>query len=284
MATNTPSDTPTKAQWDALCRDVKSNLLEEVGEETWYLIIATVLTVSPRPHLLAEFWTHLTHTDAEFSTAESQSRLSTRLGDVLLKQLTLIGAPQMLSALIPLAKSQTQNKGEEQRGELDLSSWSSTTLPALHAHGIETITSIYGDLWPSIFKTFGPHRPVVGFHELTIVYGLYLSDFTHLTPLETEIVVFTSITCQGLKGPSLWHVRGLGRVLGARGSDEETPKMRRIKDIIRGVKTAIASVVEFVGPEMVARSRLDGGPDGLQGWPNVGDVLRDLGGWGDDGP
>jgi hypothetical protein len=114
-------------------------------------------------------------------------------------------------------------------------------------------------------------------HELTIVYGLYLSDFTHLSPLETELIAFTSITCQGLRGPGLWHIRGLGRLLGARGTDEENEKMRRIKDIIRGVKVAVGRSVEFVGEEMMRRSGLDRGA-----WGNVGDIGRELGGWGDD--
>ncbi|KIX02821.1 uncharacterized protein Z518_08764 [Rhinocladiella mackenziei CBS 650.93] len=243
---------------------------------------ATILTVSPEPHYLADFWTHLTTHDPEFSTTESKKRLSIRLSDMLLKQITLIGAPQVLSALIPLAHRQTGGKGEENRGELDLDQWSDKTFPALHARGIETITSIYGTLWPTIFKTFGPHRSSMGLHELTIVYGLYLSDFTHLSALETELVAFTCITAQGLRGPSLWHVRGLGRVLGARGKDDEIPKMRRIKDVIRGVKVAAMRAVEFCGSEMVVKSRLDGGKDGTQCWPNVGDVVRELGGWGDD--
>jgi hypothetical protein len=158
-----------------------------------------------------------------------------------------------------------------------------TSFPALHARGVDTIKTIYGSLWQNIFSTFGPHRTEVGLHELTIVYGLYLSDFRHLSALETELVAFTSITCQGLRGPALWHVRGLGRVLGARGVDEETQKMRRVKDVVRGVKVAVASVVEFVGDEMVRRSGLDANASvGGLGWPNVGDVVRELGGWGDD--
>jgi hypothetical protein len=140
---------------------------------------------------------------------------------------------------------------------------------------------VYGDLWPNIFRTFGPHRPQVGIHELTIVYGLYLADFQYLTALETELVAFTSIICQGLRGPALWHVRGLGRVLGARGNNDENDKMRRIKNVVRGVKVAVSMVVEFCGPDMVKRSGLDASNGGL-GWPNVGDVVRDLGGWGDD--
>ncbi|KIY00830.1 uncharacterized protein Z520_03496 [Fonsecaea multimorphosa CBS 102226] len=277
---STPAS-PTNEQWEELCKDVKESLLEEMGQESWYIIIATVITVSPRPQLLADFWTYIITHDTAFSTPESQTRLSDRLRDTLLKQIVLIGAPQVLSALIPLAQRQTEGKGEQERGELDLQQWSNITLPSLHARGIEAITSIYGSLWPRIFQTFGPHRPQMGIHEIAIVYGLYLGDFSSLTPLETELVAFTSITCQGLRGPSLWHVRGLGRVLGARGNDDENPKMRRIKDVVRGVKVAVARGVEFCGSEMVVRSGLDAS-DGRGGWPNVGDVGRELGGWGDD--
>lgn len=63
---------------------------------------------------------------------------------MLLKQLTLIGAPQMLSALIPWAKVQTagEGKGEEKRGELDLEQWYDTlivfqdTQPSIHLNSL----------------------------------------------------------------------------------------------------------------------------------------------------
>lgn len=119
--------------------------------------------------------------------------------------------------------------------------------------------------------------------ELFTVYGLYLSDYEQLTPIETELVVFTSITCLGLgTGPSLWHLRGLGRLLGARGveagddvSEEQVRKIHEVKDMLRGVKTSIMAVVEFVGSEFERKAK-------IEAWPNVGDVQRALGGWGED--
>ena len=52
---------------------------------------------------------------------------------MLLKQITLVGAPQVLSALIPWAKAQmegvsgaeakTGKEGEEKRAELDVGQW-----------------------------------------------------------------------------------------------------------------------------------------------------------------
>lgn len=112
--------------------------------------------------------------------------------------------------------------------------------------------------------------------ELFTVYGLYLSDFEQLTPIEAELIVFVTISCLGLgTGPALWHLRGLGRLLGARGDDDNQAKVRRAKDVIRSVKVAIMGVVEFVGEEFLAKAKLDT-------WPNVGDVVRVLGGWGED--
>jgi hypothetical protein len=132
MAANdisSPSE-PMKQEWDDLIQDVKSQLLSEMGTESWYLLIATVLTVGPRPHLLASFWTHIISQDPVFSSSEAQTRLSERLRDLLLKQMTLVGAPQLLSAMIPLAKVQAEGKpeiieeGVQQKGEMDLSQWS----------------------------------------------------------------------------------------------------------------------------------------------------------------
>ena len=112
--------------------------------------------------------------------------------------------------------------------------------------------------------------------ELFAVYGLYLSDFEQLTPLETELVVFTSISCLGLGlGPALWHLRGLGRLLGARGDDETTTEMKEIKDALRQTKVNIMAVVDFVGDGFENKAKTGT-------WPNVGDVIRVLGGWGED--
>lgn len=116
------------------------------------------------------------------------------------------------------------------------------------------------------------------FMELFSVYGMYLSDFEVLTPLETELVVFVTISCLGLgTGPALWHLRGLGRLLGARGDDEKGEHIRQVKDALRSLKVGIMGVVEFVGEEFLGKAKLDT-------WPNVGDVVRVLGGWGEDAP
>lgn len=77
-----------------------------------------MLSSSPRPHLLADFYTYLTAHDTGFVSAESKARLSVRLRDVLLKLVTLVGAPQVLSALIPLAKVEGDPEAKAKDSEL----------------------------------------------------------------------------------------------------------------------------------------------------------------------
>jgi len=67
---------------------------------------AAQLATSPDPSLLAPFYTHLTCHDPNFASAESKEHLSRRLRDVLLKLLAIVGAPLVLSALMPLAKAE----------------------------------------------------------------------------------------------------------------------------------------------------------------------------------
>jgi len=89
------------------------------GNMTLTSLQATVLTASPKPELLADFYEYLTIFDATFDTAERKKHLSLRLRDVLLKMVCLVGAPQVLCALIPLAKAEGQPA--EQAGSSTLS-------------------------------------------------------------------------------------------------------------------------------------------------------------------
>lgn len=67
---------------------------------------AATLATSPSPELLAEFYSHLTKNEPAFASEASQQRLSIQLRDILLKMITLVGAPQALCALMPLAKAE----------------------------------------------------------------------------------------------------------------------------------------------------------------------------------
>lgn len=114
-----------EAQWSSLCEKVQNLMPAELGTEAWYLIIvspdharsviyvwlttevqAAALGTSPETHMLGEFFSYLTKHHEYFETVERQEQLSTRLRDVLFKLLSLVGGPQLLSVLMPLAKAE----------------------------------------------------------------------------------------------------------------------------------------------------------------------------------
>lgn len=90
-------------------------------------------------------------------------------------------------------------------------------IQAIYERGGKTINAIYSPaLLPQIFGTWDNHEHDVRFNEASAIYGLYLSDFKVLTPLEAEAVVYATISYLGLGGPGNWHLRGISRMLGAR--------------------------------------------------------------------
>ena len=150
------------------------------------------------------------------------------------------------------------------------------SVPAIYKRGEGTVDSVYGkSLLKNVFDSYGSHREDFKFTEIYTLYGLYLSDFEVLTPLETEAVVYSSISCLGLGGPGNWHLRGMGRLLGARGKDEQSEKMKQILDQLKNLKQAVVSVVEFVGGDCLTKAK-------LEKWAKPEGVASGMGGWGDD--
>lgn len=145
---------------------------------------------------------------------------------------------------------------------------------AIYNRGSTTINAIYGSsLLPKIFNSWGSHKEDVRFNELFAVYGLYLSDFDILTALETEAVVYATISCLGLGGPGNWHLRGMGRMLGARGTDKDSPQAQKVKGQLNNLREAVQSVVRFAGDEFVYNAKLDK-------WATVESMLKEFGSWG----
>ena len=151
----------SKEEWNELCSRVKSLVPEVIGEDAWYLIIAGILTSSPSPELLARFCTHLVDHEPSFKEHHELDRLSLRIRDVLIKLTTVIGAPRVLSALIPLASAQSNGDPTTLAVNSKFSAkWDSASfnIDSITKRGEGTIDSIYGPLLPKIFDMFGPHK------------------------------------------------------------------------------------------------------------------------------
>ena len=139
------------------------------------------------------------------------------------------------------------------------------------SRGHATLLSIYGEsLLPKIMSSWGQHRADFQHMETSILYGQFLSDHAVLDAVESETVVLSSILCTGFRSPGLWHLRGLGRLLGARGQEADDGLLR---DLER-VREAVAECVRWCGDEMIRRT-------GLKDWPMVSDVVGELGGFGE---
>lgn len=82
--------------------------------------------------------------------------------------------------------------------------------------------------------------------ERAVIYGLFLSDHSVLSDVESELVILSSIMIQGLSAPTMWHLRGLRRL----GISEEDTEL---------VQQAIEAVATWAGKS-------------VQGWPRVKDI------------
>ena len=153
-------------EWTKLFTEVKSIMPKAVGEDAWYLVIAGIIASSSSPELLGPFYRHLVKSDTSFKNPSARETLSLQLRDVLLKLTVLIGAPRVLSALIPLASTQAEladpsSTPEAQASDSTMSEqWRSSTLDlsAIGARGDHTLKTIYGSYVLGIFDSFGSHK------------------------------------------------------------------------------------------------------------------------------
>ena len=137
------------------------------------------------------------------------------------------------------------------------------------SRGRATLLSIYDEsLLPKIMSSWGGHRADFEHMETSILYGQFLSDYSVLDAIESETVVLSSMLCTRFRGPGMWHLRGLGRLLGARGNGSDA----ELKDLEK-TREAIMECVRWCGDEMIGRTK-------LEEWPTAADVVRELGGFG----
>ena len=112
--------------------------------------------------------------------------------------------------------------------------------------GTEFLQQLYRKNLAPICSSWGSFASDFMWMERSVIYGLFLSDHDILSAVEAELVILTSIMCQGLGAPTIWHLRGLRR-LGVSEADTES------------VQQAVEAVATWSG-----RS--------VEGWPRVKDV------------
>jgi hypothetical protein len=185
-------------------------------------------------------------------------KLSAALKDVLMKEWTLIGIPLVISAVPHLAKATAHAHAavmsdmpcRQVQEEKSHYIPKSTDLQTEH-QGYAFMNEIYLHNLPSIMSTWGAHQIDFEWLEKRVIYGLFLSDHSVLSPLEAELVTLSSIMVSGLRAPTLWHVRGLMR-MGISEKDAE------------GVCDVVKKVAKWAGKE------------GTEGWIRAAEVDPEL--------
>lgn len=192
-----------------------------------------------RPSEFGELWKHITSTCPQPVSFDEKQRHSLRVRELLMKEWTIVGMPLVVLALSAFSAAQEGDfnspKEREEAGKLS-EKWYDISYPSnrepyidiswagrqsqiaispespITARGAKAIQTIYHKNISPIFNSWGTHSADFAAMEKSVLYGLFLSDDSILSSLEGEIVVWTSIVCQGLRAPSLWHLRGLRRL------------------------------------------------------------------------
>lgn len=122
--------------------------------------------------------------------------------------------------------------------------------PETTAKGTAFMQRLYKDNLSGIWPTLGANAPLVEWIDGAIVYGLFLADHQILSDVEAELVCLICIMCQGLRAPTMWHLRGTRRL----GVSEED---------VEAVQSAVEILASWAGRN-------------TEGWARVGDVRDEV--------
>ncbi|MCJ1470078.1 hypothetical protein MMC07_008723 [Pseudocyphellaria aurata] len=211
---------------------------------TWVLVTASALIACGKPDELSSFYVYATGPQSPL-TENEKNNLSRTLQDVLAKAWTLVGIPLVVIAAATLAKVEKENPPEMSQR------WVPPQLtPETTAMGSAFMQRLYKDNLDKIFSTLGSNSPLVQWIDEAIVYGLFLADHRILSDVEAELVALICIMCQGLRAPTMWHLRGTRRL----GVSE---------DDVEAVQKAVEMLAAWAGRN-------------TEGWARAGDVRDEV--------
>jgi len=234
-----------------LCSQAKSLLPQQFRQDAWYIVVASTLVASGKAGELGALYKYIAEEDSAGLGYEETKRLKARLGDVLMKEWTLVGITPVVVAVTAL--------GGAERG-VQVSDEENMTFPerrqnidfnhAIPERGTRFLQQLYRDNLAPIFSTWGSYGPDLAWVERAVIYGLFLSDHELLSTVEAELVILSAIMCQGYRAPTIWHLRGIRRL----GVSEDDVEM---------VQSTIEAVAIWAGKS-------------IEGWPRVRDVTDEV--------
>lgn len=127
------------SKWAELCKNTQGLVPTKIGDDAWILITVSIsrsthicpnfaniifikgatVAASPSTELLGEFYGYLTKHEPAFATDASRNQLSVRFRDILLKLITLVGAPQVLCVVMSLAAAEGHAAARSEKSSLN---------------------------------------------------------------------------------------------------------------------------------------------------------------------
>ncbi|OXV10156.1 hypothetical protein Egran_02082 [Elaphomyces granulatus] len=234
-----------------LCSEAKSLLPQRFRPDAWYIVVASTLVASGKAGELGALYKYITEEESPGLGDEEMRRLKARLGDVLMKEWTLVGITPVVIAVTALGGAEKGVKvSDEENMTFPQRRQSIDFNHAIPERGTRFIQQLYRDNLAPIFSTWGSYGPDLAWVERAVIYGLFLSDHEILSVVEAELVILSAIMCQGYRMPTIWHLRGLRR-LGVSEDDVEK------------VQSTIEAVAIWAGKS-------------IDGWPRVTDVTDEV--------
>ncbi|KAF3184930.1 hypothetical protein TWF225_005835 [Orbilia oligospora] len=189
----------------ALFEDVEESFPKSLGPDKWYLMLIAALSYASDPNHIGDLYTHLI-SRPEFSTRESRQALVRRIREALFKLVSILGICKPLTAVF---KVDSVENPEDKDYSFSRKGWQADEKNLERGNGF--LKKIYQHNSQFLTDKLVAHKD---FDWITwnIIYGLYLSDHSILSDVETELVVMCGILIQNLTTVAGFHLRGARRI------------------------------------------------------------------------
>ncbi|OAA74892.1 Carboxymuconolactone decarboxylase [Akanthomyces lecanii RCEF 1005] len=176
---------------------------ERLGKDRWYLVVLSALTTGNHFAIAGGAIFKYATSQLEYASREQRQYLVERLREVLTKSIFVIGIPKSLESMISLAK-------EIDDVDIDNSIRSRLSPEETKARGDKLNDRIYQGEADAVFRLLEPH-PDFMFAMMDIGYGMFFSDDSVLTNVESEIALLASLVVQNTPIEIDSHTKGLSR-------------------------------------------------------------------------